>query len=46
MGVPAAFKRHALAKHSERFDYMTFDIHHFTYALSPKYHNVNDQSTA
>ena len=40
-GVPLNFKRHALAKHRERWEWMTFPIHHVAYAVSPHYHNEN-----
>lgn len=39
--VPAAFKRHALAKHASRWEFMKFPVHCASYAFSPDYHDEN-----
>ena len=39
--VPAAFKNNAIRELRQRWDWMTFDIHHVSYALAPDYHDEN-----
>ena len=39
--MPAAFKRHALARHTSRWEFMKFPVHCASYAFSPDYHDEN-----